>query len=386
MPDIFVSALFIDDQSRLLLARRKADAPPFAGQWVLPTEEMGKEETAEEALVRFTRRELRVTVTAFQFYDTLYLNTEVGQRIENVFVVAAWEGKLGYRTHGAYEVVRWFSIDQVPALPMPAPVRDWLVTHFLGQNLTPPEDLDQQVAWGTLSISQGKHQTTPEAMASPSGHLTADEAQLIGDVAGKRLLAIGCGDGQNLIAFAKQGAVLVGIDPEEEQVRRAQERVQREGVKVAVYHSSLEALPSVPDQSQDVVFSVDVFAHVERLDRCFAEVFRVLRPGGVFVFRVAHPFSRIVSAAKPWIVERSYWDETSEWDWDSPERAPRAGRQGYHRTVAAWFGCLRAAGFDVEAILEPPQEKVAGPAGDELYLSERLQLIPAMIIFKARKP
>lgn len=147
MPAIFSTALFIDTDNHILLARRKEDAMPFAGQWVLPSGHMGDEETAEEALARVAWRELRVTITAFAFCDTLYLDTEVGPRIENIFVVAAWEGKLGYRAKGEWDDARWFRIDQVPHLAMPEPVRRWLLQNCLGQRDTGPGETDIPVAW-----------------------------------------------------------------------------------------------------------------------------------------------------------------------------------------------------------------------------------------------
>ena len=40
-----------------------------------------------------------------------------------------------------------------------------------------------------------------------------EQRALLGDVAGKRLLDLGCGDGKELLEFARDGAVVVGAAP-----------------------------------------------------------------------------------------------------------------------------------------------------------------------------
>jgi hypothetical protein len=85
-------------------------------------------------------------------------------------------------------------------------------------------------------------------------------------------------------------------------------------------------------------------------------------------------------------VERSYWTEASEWDWEFPEKLLTVRMRGYYRTVSTWFGHLRDAGFTVESLLEPqPVEDTQETTWDKSYPIERLRLIPATIIFKARK-
>jgi 2-polyprenyl-3-methyl-5-hydroxy-6-metoxy-1,4-benzoquinol methylase len=58
-------------------------------------------------------------------------------------------------------------------------------------------------------------------------HVNEKQLQLIGPVTGKHLLEIGCGGAQCGIAFAKQGAVVTGVDIAAAQLEYANELAQK---------------------------------------------------------------------------------------------------------------------------------------------------------------
>jgi 2-polyprenyl-6-hydroxyphenyl methylase/3-demethylubiquinone-9 3-methyltransferase len=108
-------------------------------------------------------------------------------------------------------------------------------------------------------------------------------AEVIGPLAGKRVLDVGCGGGLLAERFAAAGACVVGIDPQEACVAAAREHAGRSGLAVAYHRMSGERL-AFDDGSFDVVVAADVLEHVEDLPGTVGEAGRVLRPGGVFVF------------------------------------------------------------------------------------------------------
>jgi ubiquinone/menaquinone biosynthesis C-methylase UbiE len=213
-----------------------------------------------------------------------------------------------------------------------------------------------------------------------------EELQLLGDVRGKRVLEVGCGGGQCSIAFAKRGAIATGVDLSDAQVEFARGLAEREGVEATFLQSNAEDLSGISDASQDVVFSAFAFQFVERMDRCFAEVARVLRPGGLFVFSVDHPFWYCVAESAEMRVEFSYFDSAYSYDWESRDMPTRPRMTEFHRTVGAWYRFLRDAGLEVLDIIEPePVESGSGEDWGEGYAPERQRLVPATIIWKARR-
>jgi ubiquinone/menaquinone biosynthesis C-methylase UbiE len=100
-----------------------------------------------------------------------------------------------------------------------------------------------------------------------------------------RLLDVGCGKGKQLVELARRlGCRVIGIDPLDQNLALARERVQKEGLeeKVAVEKGSMERIP-LPDASVNFVWCRDTFNHVEDVDRALAECARVLAPGGAMM-------------------------------------------------------------------------------------------------------
>ncbi len=98
----------------------------------------------------------------------------------------------------------------------------------------------------------------------------------------RRVLDIGCGDGQVSRLASALGAEVVGVDPTWNCVRVAGER----GTNVA--RAGAAALP-IADASFDAVVACLVFEHIREVDQAIAEVARVLQPGGRFCFFLNHP-------------------------------------------------------------------------------------------------
>jgi len=100
---------------------------------------------------------------------------------------------------------------------------------------------------------------------------------------GKRLLEIGCGAGTDLAEFARYGTSVVGVDITDTAVNLTRGRLDVEGLRGEVTTYDGVGLP-FQDNSFDVVYSWGVLHHSPRFDDLFAEIARVLKPGGEFVF------------------------------------------------------------------------------------------------------
>jgi SAM-dependent methyltransferase len=104
--------------------------------------------------------------------------------------------------------------------------------------------------------------------------------------AGDVVLDLGCGAGIDTVLAARRvgptGRVL-GLDMLAEMCDRAGDVVQRAGVAdwCDIREGEMEAVP-LPDESVDVVISNGVINLSPRKSRVFAEIARVLRPGGRF--------------------------------------------------------------------------------------------------------
>ncbi|MBT6203266.1 MAG: methyltransferase domain-containing protein [Alphaproteobacteria bacterium] len=106
------------------------------------------------------------------------------------------------------------------------------------------------------------------------------------DLSGKEVLDVGCGVGGCDVVLAQDygaGHVL-GIDIEQPLIDRAMARAEQAGLSDRMSFQHVEPGPfPLDDASFDIVFSKDAMIHIEDKHALFKEVFRVLRPGGMFV-------------------------------------------------------------------------------------------------------
>ena len=105
-----------------------------------------------------------------------------------------------------------------------------------------------------------------------------------------RILDIGAAQGLFLIACAEAGYDVVGIEPNAGARDVARTLAREHGVSLEIIDGMAENLP-LPDASVDVVHAKSVIEHVDDAAKTFREVYRVLRPGGVFWFNTASSMS-----------------------------------------------------------------------------------------------
>src|SRR5438093_4103300 len=101
----------------------------------------------------------------------------------------------------------------------------------------------------------------------------------------ERALEIGCGQGDGVREIARRfgpGAI-DAFDLDAEQVARARPRIEGLDTPVRLWVGDAERIEAA-DASYDAVFEFTIFHHVPDWRRAVAEVRRVLRPGGLFLF------------------------------------------------------------------------------------------------------
>ncbi len=100
---------------------------------------------------------------------------------------------------------------------------------------------------------------------------------------GLDVLDLGCGGGYMSAALAERGAYVVGIDPSSASLQAARLHAAQAGLAIDYRQGIGEAIPAA-DRAFDRLVCVDVLEHVQDVAKVLAEVRRVLRPGGLFLF------------------------------------------------------------------------------------------------------
>jgi SAM-dependent methyltransferase len=198
----------------------------------------------------------------------------------------------------------------------------------------------------------------------------------------RRVLDIGCGEGQVARRVASLGASLVvGVDPADAQLRVAHERGG-----APVYARALAAGLPCNDGAFDAVVMCLVLEHVDPLEPVIDEVARVLERGGPLVALLNHPL--LQTPGSGWIDDQvlgeQYWRVGPYLPEDiSPEEvAPGVTLSFVHRPLSRYVNTLAERGLLIEHMDEP-----APPPGFLARAPEYEQAvtIPRLLVVVARK-
>jgi SAM-dependent methyltransferase len=197
----------------------------------------------------------------------------------------------------------------------------------------------------------------------------------------RRVLDVGCGEGQVGRIAAEDGAAVVGVDPTWAQLAVAQQR----GGGPAYAQARAEALPFA-DCSFDAAVACLVFEHIADMQGAIAELGRVLQDGGRFVFFLNHPLLQTPNSG--WIDDHilmeQYWrigpylveDTTME------EVAKDVVLPFVHRPLSSYVNALAA-----NRLLITHMEEPAPPPGFIAKAAEyeEARTIPRLLLLRTEK-
>lgn len=205
------------------------------------------------------------------------------------------------------------------------------------------------------------------------------DLNVLGEVADRDVLELGCGAAQWSILLAKQGARPVGLDNSERQLVHARERLAEAGVDFPLIHASAEEVP-LPDESFDIVFCDHGATSWADPYRTVPEAARLLRPSGLLAFSQTSALATLC------------WNEATdlvapklEHSYFGMHRLDQGDAVTYQLPYGEWIRLFRANGLAVEDLIEPrppPDAKSTYWMPEELEWARRW---PSESIWKARK-
>ena len=410
-PTLLSAALFERDGA-LLAVRRKPGHRPFAGFWMPPLAAVDERDTAEDALRRHTREQFGVTVTEETFADTVYLQdaADGGRFVVNIFRAELGAEPMRFNAAGAYDDARWLAAGDLPEVSMPQELRESLLRLLAGESAPPRTEWTspETIAAEAVPLAEAVRTATPSASEEAESEPPPDnragwdaisdayqaeyygdrdvglikwtpnqsdaDLHILGDVRGQRVLVLGCGGGQDVVALDRIGAVAVGIDFSAKQIAYARKYAARHAaVNASFVEGDMADLSRFDDASFDIVLSMYALGYVEDAPAVLRDAARVSRGGGTLVIAVPHPVGNVVSSEAPYHFEHAYWSRQVDFDWTF-EDGTEARLRDFPRTVAEWFTLVTDAGYTVERMLEPEGRD-----------DERRSMVPYVLIIKARK-
>lgn len=204
----------------------------------------------------------------------------------------------------------------------------------------------------------------------------------LGDVSGKSVLDIGCGEGRFSRLLSQLGATVTGVDLTEALIERARS-LASDGETYLI--DNAENLRGLEDENFDLAVSYIVLVDLLDYRSAISAAYRVLRPGGLFIVCNIHPM-RSASQHNGWIRhgDRKLFYPLDNYTDEGPREFTWWGRQfvNMHRTLSSHISAFLDAGFNLRALHEPTpsaEELDANPTFDDEYRA------PNFIIYVLRK-
>ncbi|MCP4642405.1 MAG: class I SAM-dependent methyltransferase [bacterium] len=214
------------------------------------------------------------------------------------------------------------------------------------------------------------------------GLLDAWMLEAVGDVTGKDVIDIACGEGRFCRMLAEGGARVTGVDICPEFIEYAQAHCVDDETYLV---GDAQTLDQMPDAAFDLAVSFVTLVDIPDLDAALSAAYRVLRPGGRFVVCNLQP---MITAAFGWLKEEDGTKIHFKLDNYFDESIREMGMHGeilqnVHRTLSTYINGFIASGFVLEGLREPT------PSAEQIAaypdVDDNLR-VPLFAIYLLRKP
>ncbi len=196
---------------------------------------------------------------------------------------------------------------------------------------------------------------------------------LLGEVAGHRVLEVGCGAGALTTWLVDHGATVTAFDASDRMVKLTANAV---GDRANLFVADLsQPLAFVEDHSFDFIVASLVMHYVRDWQHAFREFHRMLAPGGVVVFSTHHPAMDWSHSLDDYFAIKQV---TERWQKGSVDFDITFWR----RPLTAMTTAISSSGFLIEQLVEP--EPIPELFDRDPVAYEQIRTKPRFLFFRLR--
>ncbi|MBW5448728.1 methyltransferase domain-containing protein [Cohnella sp. CFH 77786] len=215
--------------------------------------------------------------------------------------------------------------------------------------------------------------------------VSEEKCQLFGDVSGKKMLEIGCGNGQSLKYHGDHKASeLWGMDISEKQIEKATQHLSEYGLSAKLICSPMEEECGIPEDYFDFVYSIYAIGWTTDLEGTFSRIASYLKKDGVFIFSWSHPIHKcVVRENDMFTFNKSYFDDS--WYSVPLDLAGEGVLTLADYKLSTYVNALAKAGFVIEQMIEETDKEILQLQDENNDFAKRAKLFPVTFVIKARK-
>lgn len=238
--------------------------------------------------------------------------------------------------------------------------------------------------WNELIKSNKPFANTSLPEYGPFLKRNEEEIKLLPNLKNKKVLDLGCGEGESLEYLYKKGALEIwGIDISEERIKKARKRFP--SFKNNFYVSPMENEIDIPNNYFDYIISIFSIGYTSNLLNTLKNSYKYLKDDGSIIISWTHPFYYCLDIIEDKVViNKSYFKEDSEIITKGPDKVNLAQKNLMISTI---INTAKEAGFYVDIILEEEtilQDNVNGHKSN-FWKKEKTVNCPTTLIIKFKK-
>ncbi len=269
------------------------------------------------------------------------------------------------------------------------------------------EDKISAKGWDTIANAyQKRYQIEVSPIVySPLGP-TENELNLLGVKKNQKIIDIGAGGCQKAIYLAKHGAKVTAYDISKKQLDYGKKLATKHKVSLDFVRGDFQSLKfHFSNNHFDIAYSLFALQYnrnIKALRKTFSEIYQILKPNGIFVFSLDHPFKSLGfwDVKNNQFVVDNYFDEKEhKYEYSFPELKTSGKFRGSFWRLSKMINALIDSKFKLEKFLEPEPIKrkryfdkfgISSRYGlnskQDPFNFKNLKRIPGAIIIKAIKP
>jgi ubiquinone/menaquinone biosynthesis C-methylase UbiE len=179
--------------------------------------------------------------------------------------------------------------------------------------------------------------------------------RLVGNVAGRLVLDLACGEGYNTRMLARKGAKVTGIDFSEKMIQLARLEEAKENLNIQYHVSDAANLEEISSNHFDIVTCFMALQDIENYEKTTSEVRKVLKDKGRFIFSIPHPCFEIISEEGNRISATTRYFGTVEYpiQWKMERLLKPFQTTSFHRTLTDYSHALFQNKLFISRVVEP---------------------------------